>query len=276
MRKHNHKAFTLIELLVVISIIALLIALLLPALGAARSQARAALCKSNLRQLLLANIGYATENNDFYVPGASDFWDSNGGKQRWHGTRDLPDEPFDPTRGPLRAYLEDGAVKECPSMENFVYGQAWTQNFEQGCGGYGYNMTYIGSHLWKPFGTSITAWKDSYARSTRMDQVRSPTETIMFADTALAKSNDGQVHYLEYSFAEPPFYVSDGQPYTAFYLSPTIHFRHRATANIGWADGHVEPRTIAPFDQTNIYLVQSADYLLGWPQPLDNSLFDLQ
>jgi len=57
------KAFTLIEILVVISVIALLLAILMPALAAARAQTRSLVCKMHLRQLLLANISYASEND---------------------------------------------------------------------------------------------------------------------------------------------------------------------------------------------------------------------
>ena len=53
------KAFTLIELLVVIAIIALLLSVLLPALKEAKKQARAVICRSNVRQIGLAAILYA-------------------------------------------------------------------------------------------------------------------------------------------------------------------------------------------------------------------------
>ncbi len=56
--------FTLIELLVVVSIIALLIAILLPALGAVRASAHATACLSNMRQISLAALNYATSHND--------------------------------------------------------------------------------------------------------------------------------------------------------------------------------------------------------------------
>ncbi len=55
--------FTLVELLVVISIIALLMAVLLPALTKARRQAKRIVCMSNMKQMLVAWMSYA-ENND--------------------------------------------------------------------------------------------------------------------------------------------------------------------------------------------------------------------
>ncbi|GBC93466.1 hypothetical protein HRbin15_01957 [bacterium HR15] len=64
--KHSmrHTGFTLIELLVVIAIIAILAAILFPVFAQARESARLTQCASNMRQLGLALIGYATDYDD--------------------------------------------------------------------------------------------------------------------------------------------------------------------------------------------------------------------
>lgn len=63
----RQRAFTLIELLVVIAIIAILMAILMPTLKRAREQGQRAACLGNLRQLQVAWILYADDNDDKVV-----------------------------------------------------------------------------------------------------------------------------------------------------------------------------------------------------------------
>lgn len=63
--RHRHEtAFTLTELLVVIAIIAILAGLLLPALSRAKAEGQSAVCRSNLKQLMLGWTLYADDNDD--------------------------------------------------------------------------------------------------------------------------------------------------------------------------------------------------------------------
>ena len=112
------KAFTLIELLVVIAIIALLMAILLPILHRAREQGARAACLSNLRQLTLAWLLYAEDNDNKIVNGSTYF--SRPGEPAWIGAlwqvegteKELSEHLKD---GVLYRYCEDVDIYKCPT-----------------------------------------------------------------------------------------------------------------------------------------------------------------
>src|SRR5258707_513637 len=64
MKRKDRTGFTLIELLVVIAIIAVLAAILFPVFAQARDKARQAACLSNCKQLGLAWLMYAQDNDE--------------------------------------------------------------------------------------------------------------------------------------------------------------------------------------------------------------------
>lgn len=285
--KKNHTGFTLIELLVVTAITAILLSILLPALGMARQQAKQAVCGSNLRQLYLANSGYAVENNDYYVPAAEDISNMSPPRnlKRWHGVRDSINAPFDPLRGPLAHYLADGQVSRCPSFTEFEYDITAGQsaNFEAGCGGYGYNDQYIGGrHDLYP-----SDFEKAAQHSAAIPDIRNASRKVMFTDTAYMGQDN---RLIEYSFTHAPFfhwYVNmmsalpsdfdagsiSGQP------NPSIHFRHNGFTNVCWADGHIsmEVMTFSAryTTHTTMNTKETAKQGLGWFGPQDNSLFQV-
>ncbi len=121
----RHKGFTLIELLVVIAIIAILLAILLPALNRVREQGKRAVCLHNLKQLSLAWIMYADENNDILVNGAIGYsnrnmsWGDHRGEIAWvDGLAARGDEAaqrVEIEEGALWAYVKDHAMYKCPT-----------------------------------------------------------------------------------------------------------------------------------------------------------------
>ncbi len=244
------QAFTLVELMVVIAILLVLIALAMPVLQRSRRQAMAVESASNLRQLALANLAYASDHG-VYVP--ADHWSNN---LRWHGARSSTSSAFDPTRGLLSPYLGDaGRARVCPFFKELTRSHA---TFEEGSGGYGYNAAYVGGRPGGPY-ASDTGLRVPATQA----QVALPESTLMFATTALARSNGIQ----EYPYAEPPFWDFGNGP-TSWRPTASVHFRVNGKALVAWCDGHVT--TESPIDRpegSNPYGGNAEEHNLGWFGP---------
>ncbi len=96
MRRHG---FTLIELLVVIAIIAILAAILFPVFARAREKARQTSCLSNIKQLALGMLMYASD------------YDERLSASHW-GTFDVPRSTW---RGSIYPYVRNIQLYTCPS-----------------------------------------------------------------------------------------------------------------------------------------------------------------
>ena len=261
-------AFTLIEILVVISVIALLMAILFPSLAASKNAAKMVLCQSNLRQLAIANQSYANDYNDYSIPGAIDIDTTN--LHRWYGTRTSTDDPFDTTKGAIASYLEQCDL-QCPQKVRFTELSPSNELYEHGNGGYGYNFVYIGSKIW-----SSGLEEPNSRESAKLADIKQPTATLLFSDTAMASRVDMEPALIQYAFIEPRFFVVDKEPVPVWSPAPSIHFRHRKRAGVVWADGHADNHKISYYDGTNDDGTRPAEFNVGWFEPMNNSLFDLK
>ena len=116
----NRRAFTLVEMFVAISIIALLVALLLPTLRQARRAAKQARCKSNLHQLSIGFISYATDENGWY-PYRYGPW--TGVPNNWANTHAY-EQKYDDS-GMIEPYLPPGSYYTCPFYDRHGWDSLW-------------------------------------------------------------------------------------------------------------------------------------------------------
>lgn len=109
--------FTLIELLVVIAIIAILAAILFPVFTSAKDRAKQSSCASNMKQLSLAFLNYADDNNGF-LPGLNCYLVNSATNQpmppNWETLYPTMDKSL-VKPGPVMAYVRNWDILNCPS-----------------------------------------------------------------------------------------------------------------------------------------------------------------
>ncbi len=225
------KGFTLIELLVVIAVIALLIAILIPVLNLAREQGQRVVCLSNLRQLTLAWILYAEENDGNLVYGAAfgrrerRYREKRTILEGWmgkafHSTRSAAIE--NPDKGTLWPYVRDIDVYRCPRGRT---GHAATYAIVLGANGHPVEGVQI--------------------ENTNVWELPEPGKRVGKTVLKLTKLTD----IISPGAAQRAVFVDRGQRITGFYVSylypkwdgdsvPPIH--HSDGVTLSMADGHVE------------------------------------
>lgn len=218
----REKGFTLVELLAVIAIVLVLSVVAAGAGWKVYESSSLAVSANNIRQLAAGGVNYLAEHNYVFWPWCEyDFatretiwwWgrETDASKSSPEGTRD-----FDPTSGPLGAYIPKGTRPD-PSFS--LGGSAFKPKFRNGYIGAGYNTLLAGGWRWI---------NDQQTPRLNYWQLSDPSKVVVFFTSA-------QVAFQPPASPKHPmleeFYGVD------VWSQPSIHFRHHGKAMVSFASG---------------------------------------
>jgi prepilin-type N-terminal cleavage/methylation domain-containing protein/prepilin-type processing-associated H-X9-DG protein len=233
----NKKAFTLIELLVVIAIIAILMAILMPALRAAKDQARKAVCKVHVGGLVLALRMYADDHDGkTHNSPNNGLWD-NAHLGLSKVTPYRPNDNYAYWGIAYFPYAENKKIFACPAAIRVddwpESGPSWGRRAQ-------------------PYFKYCAYGLNAYITNENIDvKFKRPSEVISFQDhiEQLLDDNGDMFHIRPGDRINLPQWRPSSQGGTGFVDSnwsgdqwhDTVKecFRHRRTSMTSWLDGHV-------------------------------------
>ncbi|MBA7636271.1 hypothetical protein ES703_43887 [subsurface metagenome] len=192
---------------------------MLPALNRAREQGKRAVCLNNLRQLQLAWILYAEENNDKLVNGAAGMdrpgelpWTGKDWHDDYKSGEQLPEDQqiSEIKKGALWPYCKNLNLYRCPSG---IQGEMRTYSIVDSMNG----TPQPGNSM----GRGPSEIIDELIIKNRM-QISSPGQRVVFIDVGRAAPDSFAVYYNKEKWWDPP------------------PVRHGGGVTVSFADGHSE------------------------------------